>query len=57
MDRWSHDIGREQAACKPLLKTVFQVFYINMNLVLFGIQCLNLYSLTFLLFLGYDAFI
>ncbi|WJX23178.1 Cell wall protein rhd3 [Trifolium repens] len=21
---WSHDIGREQAACKPLLKTVFQ---------------------------------
>ncbi|KAK2448256.1 Root hair defective 3 GTP-binding protein (RHD3) [Trifolium repens] len=25
MDRWSHDIGREQAACKPLLKTVFQV--------------------------------
>lgn len=25
MDRWCHDIGREQAANKPLLKTVFQV--------------------------------
>lgn len=23
--RWCHDIGREQAANKPLLKTVFQV--------------------------------
>jgi hypothetical protein len=25
--RWCHDIGREQAANKPLLKTVFQVLY------------------------------
>lgn len=25
MFRWCHDIGREQAANKPLLKTVFQV--------------------------------
>lgn len=29
--RWCHDIGREQAANKPLLKTVFQV-----NSSLFG---------------------
>jgi len=28
-----------------------------MNLPLFGIQCLNLYTLTFLLFLGHAAFI
>lgn len=26
--RWCHDIGREQAANKPLLKTVFQVFFV-----------------------------
>jgi len=25
--RWCHDIGREQAANKPLLKTVFQVAF------------------------------
>jgi hypothetical protein len=25
LSRWCHDIGREQAANKPLLKTVFQV--------------------------------
>lgn len=25
--RWCHDIGREQAANKPLLKTVFQVVF------------------------------
>ncbi|WJX23181.1 hypothetical protein P8452_12411 [Trifolium repens] len=24
INMWSHDIGREQAACKPLLRTVFQ---------------------------------
>jgi hypothetical protein len=24
LSRWCHDIGREQAANKPLLKTVFQ---------------------------------
>jgi hypothetical protein len=29
MDRWCHDIGREQAANKPLLKTVFQVICIH----------------------------
>lgn len=26
--RWCHDIGREQAANRPLLKTVFQVHII-----------------------------
>lgn len=30
--RWCHDIGREQAANKPLLKTVFQVIYMCLPL-------------------------
>ncbi|KAG4948957.1 hypothetical protein JHK82_042150 [Glycine max] len=29
INMWCHDIGREQAANKPLLKTVFQVVYIH----------------------------
>ncbi|XP_027771256.1 protein ROOT HAIR DEFECTIVE 3 isoform X1 [Solanum pennellii] len=32
INMWCHDIGREQAANKPLLKTVFQVKYIDVSL-------------------------
>nr|XP_025886007.1 protein ROOT HAIR DEFECTIVE 3 isoform X1 [Solanum lycopersicum] len=32
INMWCHDIGREQAANKPLLKTVFQVKYIAVSL-------------------------
>ena len=43
--RWCHDIGREQAANKPLLKTVFQVclkLYICMQLVTSMSYCCSL---------------
>lgn len=33
--RWCHDIGREQAANKPLLKTVFQVLFVLSGLALY----------------------
>lgn len=40
MSRWCHDIGREQAANKPLLKTVFQVPRFNL-FVLSGLPLLT----------------
>ncbi|CAL9129163.1 unnamed protein product [Musa acuminata var. zebrina] len=42
INMWCHDIGREQAANKPLLKTIFQVmmrlFSPRKTTLLFGIQ-------------------
>ncbi|XP_044348906.1 protein ROOT HAIR DEFECTIVE 3 isoform X1 [Triticum aestivum] len=47
INMWCHDIGREQAANKPLLKTVFQVSLLNTQ---WGVSVLrHYYALIFLL--------
>jgi len=53
MNRWCHDLGREQAASKPLLRTVFQVVCSHE----FASVWYSIYTLTFLLFLGHAAYI
>lgn len=49
LSRWCHDIGREQAANKPLLKTVFQVIVFSFQLKVLMRAMLILYNPSFYL--------
>lgn len=56
MSRWCHDIGREQAANKPLLKTVFQVTC-QCNLCTHLFYIANRFADISLFLTGYDEII
>lgn len=57
LSRWCHDIGREQAANKPLLKTVFQVILFSVLLSTESADVCNacFIQTIFLSIAGHDA--
>jgi hypothetical protein len=55
--RWCHDIGREQAANKPLLKTVFQVTLQKKNIIACSGSEGIIYPQEFFIYVGHDEVI
>jgi hypothetical protein len=51
--RWCHDIGREQAANRPLLKTIFEVISVAVR---HGVLFLSNYEIFLMIFFVYLRF-